>query len=96
MRSSAGCESLVASADLGGRALRGRAETFLFQVIKQRWHQRGIPPKDRGSNHAAQPLTDPATSPSTIQRWMNMYKATTGIVVITDAAMSSPQWNTSP
>src|SRR5437867_4227862 len=42
------------------------------------------------------PLTDPATRPSTIQRWTKMYRATTGIVVMTEAAMSWPQWNTSP
>src|SRR5262245_20055184 len=43
-----------------------------------------------------QPLTEPAASPSTIQRWMNMYRATTGTVVITDAAINWPQWKTSP
>ena len=29
-------------------------------------------------------------------RWMNMYNATTGTVVMTEAAMSWPQWKTSP
>ena len=52
---------------------------------------RGPPPGE-----PAQPLTEPATSPSTIQRWMKTYSAITGMVVMTEAAMSWPQWNTSP